>query len=121
MGSTEANVKAYMRDLPIRKAIREEYSHEIDQKNQIKHIKGTPEYAKEQKKYRDIEQHGPSYMSLSTEEIKRLYEKYAGTGVLRYKNGRWMSDEFITTHPDVIGVTVDNITGEELETTVFRI
>ena len=100
IGSTEKNVAAWLRDQPLRNKILagKEYPSVIESGQQRKHIQGTLEYA------------------------QSLVDKYRGTGILpRAKDGRWLKTEIITVHPDIIGVAVNNRTGAEADTMVFKI
>ena len=65
---------------------------------------------------------GPSYITVSNEEIQSLVKKFSGTGIIKYNSqGNWDSKEIITTNDKVIGVVVDNRNGNSAETSVFKI
>ena len=67
-------------------------------------------------------EYGPSRLTVDSETVKRLVDRYHGTGILiKYDDGRWKQKERITIHEENIGITVNNITGEEKETSVFTI
>lgn len=122
-GSEESNIKAYYRDQPLREKIQSDATPKILEQGQYhKHVPGTNEYKQYQEKYRRQNQYGPSYLTVDEETTQKLVNRYAGTGILRRgKDGRWLNEEVITTHPGVIGVAVNNLNGKEAETTTFKI
>lgn len=121
-GSTESNVTAYMRDLPLRNEIKNSFPHIIDKGQQNKHISGTNEYKQYNASYIGNGQFGPSRITIDEDNIKALVSKYAGNGLLkRDKNGKWLGYEIITINDMDVGVAVNNITGEEAITSVFKI
>lgn len=64
---------------------------------------------------------GRSYIIISSEEVQKLINKYAGTGMLiRTKNGKWAKQEVITTNT-LIGYDVNDISGAETATKAFKI
>lgn len=68
----------------------------------------------------------PSRLTISEEECAELVKRYAGTGELSYNpNWRHSKDknisELITSNGSTVGVVVNNRTGEEVETAVFKI
>ncbi len=78
--------------------------------SQGKHIKGHNNYIK-----------GRSYLTISEEEAQELVNKYAGTGeILRTAKGEWRHQEKIKSNK-IVGVDVNDITGEETSTTWFKI
>lgn len=94
----------------------------INTGQQNKHIPGTNEYKQYQKSYTDKDQHGPSVVSLSLEEVQELVSKHAGTGGIKFNNkGTWNKKETILDNDVIVGKIVNNITGAEAETTVFTI
>jgi hypothetical protein len=124
IGDTEKNVNAWLRDQPIRRDIIEgkKYPPEIFAGRQQKHVSGTAEFLRYAEEYKKNKQFGPSRVTISQEDMQKLVYQYRGTGILlRDKNGRWTSCEVITVHPDIIGIAVNNQTGEEAETMVFKI
>lgn len=123
IGSTKQNVDAWLRDRPIRAKIgTEQYPLTIHQGRQNKHIPGTNEYKQYTKQFTDNGEFGPARLTIDSERVKILVDRYHGTGILlKRKNGVWNGKELITVYPDVIGVSVNNITGAEAETTVFTI
>lgn len=123
IGSEEQNVAAYMRDLPIRKKIQsDETVKTIFPGQQRKHIPGTLEYTQYTEKLKKIGQYGPSRLSITPDEAQGLIDQYSGTGILgKHKDGSWNNTEEITIHKQIVGTVVNNIAGEEAETTVFKI
>lgn len=64
---------------------------------------------------------GRSYLTISLEEAQTLVEQYAGTGEVAITEGlKWKNKEIIRTN-HVVGVDVDQVTGEGVETTDFKI
>lgn len=122
-GSTESNIKAWLRDLPIRKRIgSEQYPLKIHKGRQNKHIPGTNEFKQYQKHFADIGEYGPARLVIDSETAQKLIDHYHGSGILlRRKDGTWNEKELITVYPDVIGISVNNLTGAEVDTTVFTI
>ena len=124
MGSEEQNVAAYMRDLPIRNKIKSgEIPSDIEPGQQRKHISGTLEYRQYVEKLRRKNQYGPSRISLSEDEIDAVVQKFKGSGILKgsYQKGNWVGTETITMNEEIIGIVVNNQTGAEAETSVFKI
>ena len=121
--STEENIKLYQRDLPIREKIKsDEIIKTINKGQQDKHMLNTHEYNQYVEKLKKLGQYGPSRITLSQDEIAVLIEKYAGTGIIQYdKNGNWRNSEIITSCEKNIGICVNNLTGKEVETSVFMI
>ena len=122
-GNEADNVKAYLRDKPIRDKIQSSETKKTLEKGQyLKHVPGSHEYKQYQDVYQRKGQYGPSYLTVPEDEVQALVDEYAGTGVLkRGKDGRWLNEEVITIHPDNVGVVVNNINGVEAETSVFKI
>ena len=110
-GSTEANVKRYLKDERQRKRIQSEnVSKTIEAGKQAKHIVGSNNYTT-----------GRSYLKISSEEAQELVNKYAGTGDIKWTNsGAWANKEIVTADK-IIGVCVDPVTGEETKTRRFTI
>lgn len=124
IGSTEENVNAYMRDLPIRRMIRgDKYPLQISIKNQNAHIPGTKEFEDRVISLKDNNEFGPSRLTITIQEAQKLVNKYAGTGIIERskKTGEWTKKELITIHPGDIGVVVDNRNGNEGVTSTFKI
>lgn len=95
-GSTADNIKAYNRDLPVRKRIQSaEVSKQINAGQQKKHIEGTHEYVQYAKKYADAGQFGPSRLTIDQTEAQELVERYQGAGILgRRRDGTWDNTEY---------------------------
>ncbi|OME86520.1 MULTISPECIES: phage minor capsid protein [Paenibacillus] len=88
---------------------------------QNKHIPGTHEYRQYVDKLKAKGQYGPSRLSVSQEEAEALIKEYAGSGKITFSAKGWNNKELILTNDRVIGTAVNNLTGEEAETTVFKI
>ena len=123
IGSEAENVKAYMRDLPIRKRIQSgEFPPAMHKGRQNKHIVGTKEYMQYVDQMRKDGRYGPSRITISGDDVHDLVAAYKGTGILqRDRHGQWRNSELITVHPNKIGVAVNDRTGAESETSVFCI
>lgn len=123
IGCTEENIKAWMRDLPIRKKIgSEQYPLVIHKGRQNKHIPGTNGFNQYAENLKKRGQFGPPWLTIDEETVRGLVDKYHGTGILiKNKDGGWREIERITVHPETIGVAVNNLSGAEAETTVFTI
>ena len=100
-----------LEDVNISKVIRSgKIELKINDGKQGKHIKGHNNYIE-----------GRSYIIISSEEVQKLINKYAGTGMLiRTKNGKWAKQEVITTNT-LIGYDVNDISGAETATKAFKI
>ena len=85
------------------------------------HRVGTKEYIDRQQKLLKEGQYGPSYITISDEEILKLVKQYKGTGRIRLRKMKWDNQEIISTNETVVGVVVNNKTGKAVETTVFKI
>lgn len=122
-GDTESNVNAWLRDRPIREMINSgAVPLTILPGQQQKHIPGTLEYNQYVTKMSKDGRFGPSRLSITREEAQVLIDQYHGTGIIhRAKDGRWTNQEWITLHPESIGVAVDDRTGAEADTTTFKI
>lgn len=60
-------------------------------------------------------------MTITLDESQALI-KYHGTGILpRSRDGEWSHQEWITIHPEEIGIVVNDRTGVEVATTTFKI
>ncbi|WHX50545.1 polymorphic toxin type 50 domain-containing protein [Paenibacillus woosongensis] len=104
-----------------RKLIRDQHPKDILRGQQNKHIPGTHEYNQYVDKLKAKGQHGPSRLTITQDEAAELVKQYAGTGKALFGKNGWTNKELIVTNDRVIGVAVDNLTGKEAETTVFKI
>ena len=122
-GSENGNVDAYLRDLPIRRRIQNEYSHEMNVGRQNGHYVGTNEYNMYAQKQQRQGLSGPSVVTVTPEELKELFNQYSSTGIIMRdeKTGRWKESELITVNDKIIGQTVDLQTGEKIDTPCFTI
>lgn len=122
-GSENSNVDAYLRDLPIRQKIRNEYSREMNVGQQNKHYPGTNEYNMYVQKQQKLGLYGPSVVTVTPDELKELFSQYSSTGIIvrDEKTGRWKESELITVNDKIIGQTVDLQTGEKTDTSCFTI
>lgn len=94
------------------------YKMDIAKGRQNKHIQGTNEYATKQANQKVK----PSYLKISEDEIKEIVDQYAQKGINAYdSNGKWREEELILINDKIIGVVVNNFTGKEQETSVFKI
>ena len=67
-------------------------------------------------------QYGPSYVTLSDNEILDLVSRYKGTGLIRIdRKGNWDMEETIVSSDRIVGVVYNNLTGSNTLTTVFKI
>lgn len=90
----------------------------INAKAQSKHIVGSQQY----NKYVETHEYPPSYLTITESEAQDLIEKYHGTGILKLnKNGDVMPSEMIVDNDKIVGCAVNNRTGEEVQTTGFKI
>lgn len=123
IGSEAANIAAWQRDKPIREEIgSDKYPLTILRGRQEKHIRGTKAYAQYQENLKKKGEYGPSYLTVDNDAIKALVDQYHGKGILlRDSAGNWRKIERVTIHPTAIGVSVNNLTGVEAETTTFTI
>lgn len=122
-GSENGNVDAYLRDLPIRRRIQNEYSHEMNVGRQNGHYVGTNEYNMYVQKQQRQGFYGPSVITATPAELKELFEQYSSKGILeRFRDtSAWDEKETITFSDKVIGYTVNTKTGEKIETSCFTI
>lgn len=91
-------------------------------KRQEIHRKGTSLYRDRENILKSKGQYGPSYVTISDNEILELVHEYSGTGIVKYnRNGAWNHQETIVTNNKIIGVVVDNRNGNSAETSVFKI
>lgn len=122
-GSENGNVDAYLRDLPIRRRIQNEYSHEMNVGRQNGHYVGMNEYNMYVQKQQRQGLYGPSVVTVTPDELKELFNQYSSTGIIMRdeKTGRWKESELITVNDKIIGQTVDLQTGEKIDTPCFTI
>ena len=91
-------------------------------KRQDIHRVDTQLYKERKNRLEEKGEYGPSYITVSDNEIISLVEKYSGTGIIKYNNrGEWNHQEIIVTNDKIIGVVVDNRNGIFAETPVFKI
>lgn len=123
IGNQEANINAYLRDLPLRRTIQSSQMVTVIEPGQLrKHIPGTLEYAQYVEKLARDGRYGPSRLTITQDEAQALIDKYRGTGILpRGKDGRWLNQEWITVHPEEVGIAVNDRTGAEAVTRAFKI
>ena len=123
IGHTKENVDAWLRDRPIRDQITSGvFPLKIFQGRQRKHIQGTNEYRQYVINLNKQGKFGPSRLTITIDDAQSLVDRYRGTGILvRGKNGQWMNQELITTHPEKIGVAVNDRNGTEADTMTFKI
>lgn len=106
----------------IREKIIPEQNREKIAPRQEIHRQGTKMYEARKKSLEAKGQFGPSYITVSNEEIQSLVKEFSGTGIIKYNSqGNWDSKEIITTNDKIIGVVVDNRNGNSAETSVFKI
>lgn len=105
------SLKTFLKDKELQEEIRESYNLSIHEGNQGKHILGHNNYIE-----------GRSYLTISMEEAQELVNKYAGTGkMLRTVNGNWRNQEIIKSSDKIVGVDINNLTGECCKTSFFKI
>lgn len=94
---------------------------QVVERQQI-HRVGSEMYEQRQIDLQRKGEYGPSYVTISDDEILELVKKYSGKGKIRYsRKGEWNSQESILTNDKIIGVVVDNRNGNTAETSVFKI
>ncbi len=122
-GTEEGNIAAYRRDLPIRERIKAgELTEKINQGEQRKHIPGKKEYNDYVDRLKQKGEYGPARVTIAPEKLAGIVDRYKGTGILqRSKKGEWTNKEIITMNEEIVGVAVNNLTGAEAETPVFKI
>lgn len=110
-GSEWVKLKISYENKLLQKEIRETYNLKIHEGRQGKHILGHNNYIE-----------GRSYLTVSMKEAQELVNKYAGTGRIdRTENTlKWKGTETIVADK-IIGVNIDNITGEQEYTHTFKI
>ena len=107
-GSHEEKVKQFLADEKLRKYLRsDKVDKTIKPGDQKKHILGTNE--------RKTNNKNGSYLTVSLEEAQELVNKYAGTGeIKRTRADNRFSGHEVCTADHVIGVVLDEETGEEI-------
>ena len=106
----------------IREKIIPEQNREKIASRQEIHRQGTKMYEARKKSLEAKGQFGPSYITVSNEEIQSLVKEFSGTGFIKFNSqGNLDSIEIITTNDKIIGVVVDNRNGNSAETSVFKI
>ena len=86
--------------------------------NQSKHIVGGEKY----NQYMRNHEYPPSYLIIDEEEIQKLIDNYHGSGILELnRNGEIIPIEKIVDNEKAIGYAVNNLTGEEVLTSGFKI
>ena len=111
-----------MREQEIRKRIQsDEFPKMIRQGQQNKHIEGTHEYEQYVQKFKDKGEYGPSRLTISPEEVERLIQKYSGKGKISIESGEWQNYEIIIDCDKIIGIVINNWTGQEVPTSVFKL
>lgn len=119
-GSESGNIDAYMRDLPIRQQIKNDYNQQMFEGRQNKHYVGTNEFNTDAAKNMAKYGHTQSVITVSKDELNMLYSQYSGSGILlRKPDGRWAEKEQITMNDKIIGYTVSDEGMQE--TSCFRI
>lgn len=113
-------------DSTVQKYIREEIIpkqniNTIAPRQEI-HRKDTELYRQRKAELQKRGQFGPSYLTISDEEVLQIVKKYSGKGEIKYnRNGKWDNKETIVTNEQIVGVVVNNINGKSVPTSVFKI
>ena len=113
-------------DDEAQKHIREELISNCDIDNitndQDVHRQGTRRYEERKAMLEAKGQYGPSYLTISDDEVLELVHKYSGKGEIRVdRSGKWNNRETIVTNDKIVGVVVNNMNGKSAETSVFKI
>lgn len=110
-GDLLKNVGLYEKDVSLRRKIKAgQISTNIESGKQGKHIVGHNNYIP-----------GRSYLTVSEDQVQNLVNKYAGSGRMqRDGKDRWSHKEIIVSD-EIIGISVDPVTGEGKETNKFVI
>lgn len=115
------NEDAIMMAQEIRKRIRSnEFPKVIRQGQQNKHIEGTHEYEQYVQQFKDKGEYGPSRLTITEDEAIQLIKQYAGKSEISIKKGKWCYCEVVLENDKIVGVVVNNRTGQEIPTTVFK-
>lgn len=86
------------------------------------HRQGTAMYEQRRVSLEKKGQYGPSYITINDDEILELVEQYKSSGKIVFnKGGEWNRQETILSNEKIVGVVVNNLTGQTAETTVFKI
>lgn len=86
------------------------------------HRVGTKMYEQRKSSLESKGQYGPSYITISDEEVLELVREYSGKGEIKYdRKGNWNQQETIVTNDKIIGVVFNNQTGKSAATSVFKI
>lgn len=124
IGNTEENIRAYYRDLPLRRKLQSSQTNKnILPGRQNIHVVGTKEYHDRQAMLENKNEYGPCYITISFEQAHELVKQYCGTGIIHRlsKDKTRIEAETITSCPHEIGIAIDNRNGASAPTTVFRI
>lgn len=111
--TTEDEVKKWIASAACSKVLRKG--------RQRVHIPGTKEYEDNVAKYARRGEHGPSTLSITEAEAEALGVEYMGTGKPFISQKGWDGTETITANEKTIGTVVNNLSGAQAETTVFKI
>ena len=104
------DIQAYLKDETIRKNIRDNANKMLLIDKQAEHIKDSSKYKQ-----------GKSYLSISSEEIQDIVNRFSGTGKIeRTINGDFANKERIVLDK-AVGVSINNKTGVETETRIIKI
>lgn len=101
--------------------IQQQNIEKIVDRQQIHRI-GTKMYEQRKALLESKGQYGPSYITISDEEVLELVKRYCGKGKIQYdRNGQWNQQEIIITNDKIVGVVFNNQTGKNVATSVFKI
>lgn len=86
------------------------------------HRQGTQRYEERKAMLEAKGEYGPSYITISDEEVIELVHRYSGKGKINTgRSNKWDNKETIITNDKIVGVVVNNLNGKSSETSVFRI
>lgn len=106
----------------IRKNVIPKQNIEIIVDRQQIHRVGTKMYEQRKTNLKNKGQYGPSYLTISDEEVLELVKTYSGKGEIKYdRKGQWIQQETIVTNDKLVGVVFNNQTGKSEATSVFKI
>lgn len=97
--------------------------NKIVQRQEV-HRKGSKLFLEREAKLRRKNQYGPSYLTISDDEVLELVRQYSGSGIITYtEDGVDIKNikEVIIDNDKIVGVVYNNLTGEYTETSVFKI